>query len=210
MLFTDRFDAALRLIPVMKNYRGKDAIIYSIPGGGVPLGYYLAKDLNLPMELLFSKKIMYPQNGKSAIGAVTLTDHFIDERLNIPDAYSKNEVNRIRKVLNEQEKLFADGREKAALKGKHAILVDDGIATGNTMLSAIRLIRKYNPAKITVVVPVSSSDAAARIRSEADEFVCLHTVSSSDISSHYLHYPKVSDKEIVQLHKAANRLENAA
>jgi predicted phosphoribosyltransferase len=195
----------------MKNYRDKNAVIYAIPGGGVPLGYYLAKDFNFPMELLFVKKIAHPDHRKPSIGAVSLADRIIDERLNVPDAYIKNEISRIRKSLKAKQKLFSEGNQPLDVAGKYAIIVDDGIETGKTMISAIRMIRKLNPSKIAVVTPVASWKGAALVDRATDDFVCLHTVNNSgDVSLNYLNFPKVSDREIGQMLKAANRLDNAA
>ncbi len=210
MFFTDRFDAALRLIPLMKNFREKNAVIFAIPGGGVPIGYYLAKDYGFPLELVFAKKINNPVNGKPSVGAVTLTDQIIDERLNVPDVYIQNEVTRIRKALRSQCKLFAEDHISVPVEGKYAIIVDDGIASGNTMLSAIRMVKNMKPSKIAVVVPVAALEAAARIEKFVDDFVCLHTVNNVDVSINYLNFSKISDREIIQLRKAANRLESAA
>ena len=178
MLFIDRFDAALKLIPGLRNYRNENGVIYAIPGGGVPIGYYLAKDYNFPMHLLLSKKIKHPHENGLSIGAVGVHDQMIDERLNIPPSYIKNEISKIRKSFKDRYGNMMDVHQKSDLKGKMVFIVDDGIETGNTMLSAIRMVRAQNPKKIIVVTPIASSNSVAKIEKEADDFYCLHILKN--------------------------------
>src|SRR4030095_4498010 len=194
MLFIDRFDAALKLIPGLRNYRNENGIIYAIPGGGVPIGYYLAKDYNFPMHLLISKKIQHPKEKDLSIGAVGLHEQMVDERLNIPASYIRNQVTRIRKSLHERYSKMLGG-QKNDVKGKMVFIVDDGIETGNTMLAAIRMVRAQNPKKIIVVTPVCSSSAAPKIIKEADDFHCLHILKNSiGLGINYLNFSSVTDK----------------
>ena len=211
MLFIDRFDAALKMLPSLRGYRNEDAIVYAIPGGGVPIGYYLSKDYNFPMQLLITKKIEHPKSKGLSIGAVSLGDRFIDERLNVPESYIRNEVTRIRKSLRDRYTKLMEEHPSIDARGKVVIIVDDGVASGNTILSAIRMMRSKRPKKIIVAVPLAPYEAAARIEKEADDFICLHTIkNSASVGLNYINYSKVTDKEIHQLLKATNRLDRAA
>src|SRR5665647_2687221 len=140
MLFKNRYDAALKLIAFLEKYKDERRVVFAIPRGGVPIGYYIAKHYNLPLELLLTKKIGHPGNEEFAIGAVSLEDYIIDERHNIPESYIENEIKRIRESLKERYKKFMGDRKPVDMEGKIAIIVDDGIATGNTLLAAIRML----------------------------------------------------------------------
>ena len=211
MLFKDRFDAAVKLLPCMKNYSTEDSVIYAVPGGGVPLGYYLAKNYNFPMELVHTKKISHPKKSDVTVGAVNLQDHVVDESLNISSNYIKDEVLRIRQTLQEYAKKFSTSLKPASSKNKVFIVVDDGASTGNTLLAAIRQLRQFNPRKIVVALPVASVHALEKLRAAADEIVCLHTLDNViGVSNNYLNYSKLSDQEIFQLLSASNRAMTAA
>src|SRR5438094_586340 len=142
MLFKDRYDAAMKLIPHLKKYKDEDVIVLAVPRGGVPIGYHIAKNYNFPLELLLTKKIGHPWSNELAIGAVSLENHIIDDRHNIPESYIESEIERIRQSLKERYKKFMGNRKPADVENKIVIIVDDGIATGNTLLAAIRMIRQ--------------------------------------------------------------------
>ena len=110
-MFRNRYDAALKLIPFLEKYKNERGVVFAIPRGGVPIGYYIAKHYNLPLELLLTKKIGHPGNEEFAIGAVSLEDYIIDERHNIPESYIENEIKRIRESLKERYKKFMGDRK---------------------------------------------------------------------------------------------------
>jgi putative phosphoribosyl transferase len=209
MLFKDRYDAASRLIPYLEKYKNEPGIVFAVPRGGVPIGYYIAKNYNLPLELLLTKKIGHPGNKELAIGAVSLEDHILDERHLIPEPYIYNEITKIRESLKEGYKKFMGDQKPADLEGKIVIIVDDGIATGNTLRSAIRLTRSKHPKKIVVAVPVAPVETANILKKEVDDFICPHTVENfTSVGLYYSDFSQVSDEEVVQLLKEANRLKN--
>src|SRR5688572_29934512 len=142
MLFTDRFDAAFKLMHCLKNYKQQEGVIFAVPGGGVPVGYYLSKDYNFPLELLMAKKIRHPENDQFAIGAVNLNDYFVDKKSKVPTSYINRQIAQIRKFLKQRHKQFVDGHKETNVKNKIVFIVDDGAATGNTLLSAIQAIRE--------------------------------------------------------------------
>lgn len=211
MLFRNRYDAALKLIPYLEKYKNERGVVFAIPRGGVPIGYYIAKNYNLPLELLLTKKIGHPLNEEVAIGAVSLEDYIIDERQDIPESYIENEIKRIREALKERYKKFMGDRKPVHMEGKIVIIIDDGIATGNTILSAIRMIRQKHPKKIVVAVPVSPRETAEKIKKHVDDFICLHIADDFfGVGQYYLDFSEVSDDEVIQLLKEANRLDAAA
>jgi putative phosphoribosyl transferase len=211
MLFKNRRDAALQLIPHLEKYKNDNGAVLAVPRGGIPIGYYIAKKFNFPLEPILTKKIGHPWSEELAIGAVSLEDHVIDEFHNISPSYIENEVMRIRESLQERYKKFMGKQMPVNLRHKTVIIVDDGIATGNTLLAAIRLIKKSQPQKIIVAVPVTSVNAANKIKSEVDDFISLYTIEDFiGVGLYYYDFSEVSDKEVIRLLKEANTIENTA
>jgi len=205
MLFSDRFDAAYKLMHCLKNYKQHEGVVYAVPGGGVPVGYYLAKDYDLPMELLMAKRIRHPDNNKFSIGAVNLNDYFVNKKTDVSESYIKRQVASIRKTLNERQKQFVNGHAESDVKNKIVFIVDDGAATGNTLLSAIQAIREKQPKKIVIAVPVAPEITLAMLQKHADDVICFHPIKNVvPVENNYLYYPKVSDNEIYQLFGSAN------
>lgn len=197
-------------MPCLRNYKNQKAIIYAVPGGGVPIGYYLAKDYNLPMELLLSKRITHPENGL-AIGAVNLKDYFIEKRANVPASFIKSEIQKIRKFLKERHEKFMYGHTAADAKGKIVFLVDDGAATGSTLLAAISQLKEKNPKKIVIAIPVAPECTIKILTQEVDQVICLKTLKSvTRVGNNYLNYSQVSDREIYQLLNASNENRSIA
>jgi putative phosphoribosyl transferase len=209
MLFKDRYDAALKLIPYLEKYRHEPGIVFAVPRGGVPIGYHIAKNYNLPLELLLTKKIGHPWNKELAIGAVSLEDDIIDEHHHIPQSHIEKEIAKIRESLKERYKRFMGDRKPADVKDKIVIVVDDGVATGNTLFSAIRMIRHRHPKKIVVAVPVAPVETADKLKKEVDDFICLYTFENfGGVGLYYSDFSQVTDEEVIQLLKEVNRIEN--
>lgn len=175
MLYKNRIDAALRLIPLVEKYKNENGVILAVPRGGIPLGFILAKHLKFPLDILLTKKIGHPQNKELAIGAVSMDGEIIDPRFDIPKAYLEHEIPKIRKSLNEKYIRYMGSRQPVSLNNKIVIIIDDGLATGNTILAAIRVIRKKHPAKIVVAVPVAPESAKKKLENYADDFLCPYT-----------------------------------
>lgn len=200
MRYTNRLDAAFKLISLLEKYRNEDCVVLTVPRGGVPVGYYIAKEFNFSMEILLTKKIGHPLNSEVAIGAVGLEDEIVDYYPNISQEYFDREIKRIRETLRQRQKKFMGNRKPVDLKDKIVIIVDDGIATGNTLLLAIQIIRKKNPKKIVVASPVSPPDSAIKIRNEADDFICpIVTNDFHGVGGFYLNFSEVTDDEVIRL-----------
>lgn len=212
MQFNDRYDAAMQLIPHLKKYAQDQEVVFAVPRGGVPIGYYIAKHYNLPLELMLTKKIGHPWSEELAIGAVSLEDHIVDERSEVSEEYIEKAVKKIRADLQARYKKFMGEDHKIMdLKSKIVIIVDDGIATGNTMLAAIKMLRKKDPKKIVVAVPVAPPDTITKIRQYADEVVCLYSPEDFfGVGQFYRDFSEVSDEEVMELLKEANMFGAAA
>jgi predicted phosphoribosyltransferase len=211
MYFLNRYDAASRLAPLLAKYKNKEGVILAVPRGGVPIGYYLAKYLDFPLDLLMTKKIGHPANEEFAIGAVGLEESIVDNTYDIPQDYIEQETSRIRKSLAERYKEFMGDKEPLDIKNKIAIVVDDGIATGKTILVTLKLLRAKNPKKVIVAVPVSSVEAAMQIAKEADEFICLYTPEPFyGVGRFYKDFSQTSDEEVKSLLKNLQERGHAA
>jgi len=199
MIFKDRFTAGKLLAKELKKYKNKkDAIVLAIPRGGLQIGFSIAKELNLNLDIILTKKIGYPGNPEYAIGAVSLKEEVVDSK-EVSKEYIKNEIKKIRRVLKERYKKY--NSKQINVKNKIVILVDDGIATGSTMLLTIQLIKKQNPKKIIVAVPVGPAENIGLLK-ESSEVICLYAPDYFfAIGEFYENFKQVSDEEAVSLLK---------
>jgi predicted phosphoribosyltransferase len=208
--FKNRQDAAMALVDKLKNYKDSNGIVLAIPRGGVPIGYTISKELGLPLEITLSKKIGHPNNPEFAVGSVCLQGVVIDEQVKgISKKYIDEESKRLMKLLQAKYKLYMGNRKPTDLEGKIVIIVDDGIATGNTIKATIIAIRKNNPKKIIVVVPVSPKDTAIKMNAFVDEFICLQTpLEFYGVGQFYDDFLQVSDEEVIELLEKSNAINS--
>lgn len=202
-MFRDRFDAAKQLVKKLEKYKNNpDVIVLAVPRGGVQTGYVLAKDLNVKLEIVLTKKIGYPGNPEYAIGAVSLTGEIIEPGINkeVSKEYIKTEINKIRTMLKEKYKKYHGEKERMSLKDKIIIITDDGVATGKTLLATIELVKKEKPKKIVIAVPVGPPDTIEMFKLNVDEVVCLLTPGSFfAIGEFYENFSQVEDAEAIKL-----------
>ena len=195
----------MRLIPLLEKYKGKNGVVLAIPRGGVPIGYYIAKALGFYLDLALTKKIGHPLNKELAIGAVSLEDMVVDEEFKVDATYIDQETDRIRQGLRERYANFMGDRQPADLKGKVVIIVDDGAATGATILASLEMVRRSHPVKLIVAVPVSSREAAVRISKLADEFICPWVPERLiAVGMHYEDFSEVDDEDVTELLKESS------
>ena len=160
------------------------------------MGAEVARALGMPLEPLLSKKIGHPLNPEYAIGAVTLEDRILSDRTDVSDDYLEAETEKIRKAMREQMQRLTDGRKARQISGMTLIIVDDGIATGSTLLCTLPMLRRKNPARIVVAVPVAPPEALERLRAVADEVLCLQTEGSfNGVGAFYTDFRQVEDEE---------------
>jgi len=179
MMFHDRYDAAGQLVAELTKYAGnKQTIILAIPRGALEIGAYLRDKLKLPLDIVVTKKIGAPGNEEYAIGSVAPDGSVEANReamsaYRIPQSYVDGEAQRLKHVIRRRYEDYRGDPNPPDLKGKVCIVVDDGIATGFTTMSAIRYIRSQKPKKIVLAVPVAATDSYAKLKKEVDEMVCL-------------------------------------
>jgi putative phosphoribosyl transferase len=206
MLFNNRRHAGRLLLKRLRSYRKfSDAVVLAIPRGGVVLGYELAKALDLPLDIVVTKKIGAPFQGELAIGAagpgeVVVLDDQLIQQLGVGDDYIEKQKKRVFGEIERRIKTYRGNREVVDVSGKTAILVDDGIATGATVESAIIYLRKKGAKKIVLAVPVAPEEVKDKFQKLVDELVILQTPPGFQaVGQFYDDFPQVTDKEVIQL-----------
>ena len=206
MLFKDQVSAGERLAKELKKYKSQNAVILAIPRGGVATGFGLAQKLNLPLDVIVTRKIGAPDNPERAIGAVGETkgslwmNKKLTSQLGVSKDYLQSETKIQKLEIKRREGVYRKGKKALDLKNKVVILVDDGIATGATMIAAIREIRNMKPEKIVVAIPVAPPETVEELKQEADEVVCLQTPRLFfAVGQWYENFKQYSDKEVIKL-----------
>ncbi len=209
-MYYDRIDAGLILANKLMEYKNVPGVVLAVPRGGVPIAYYVAVQLGYDLDLLLTKKIGHPRNSEYAIGAVSLHDRYIVQHEGVSHEYIEQETLRIRETLKEMYVKFMGDKEPSSIEDKTVIIVDDGIATGNTLLSTIRMLKKGNPSKIVVAVPVASRHAVDKLAGLVDEIVCpLIPDSFYGVGTFYKNFDQVSDEEVMMYLNRFNNLRKA-
>lgn len=197
-MFRNRIEAGLMLAAKLRKYKNEPGIVLAVPRGGVPVAYAVARELGLPIEIILTKKIGHPKNKEYAIGAASLNDYFIIPHEDITEEYIQHELTAIRSRLKEMYKRFLGEREPQKLEGKTVIVIDDGIATGNTLLGTVRVLQKSNPGKIIIGVPVASQSAVRKLSKEVDEVVSVIIPEEFyGVGAFYEDFTQVSDEEVM-------------
>ena len=193
-MFRDRIEAGLLLAAKLKKYKNDPGIVLAVPRGGVPVAYAVAKELGFPVEVILTKKIGHPMHKEYAIGAASLTDYFIVPHDDVTEEYIQQELLRVRSRLKEMYIKFMGDKEPGNLKGKTVIVIDDGVATGNTLMGTINVLRKSNPGKIVIGVPVASKSAVEKLSKEVDEVVAVIIPEEFyGVGAFYENFEQVSD-----------------
>lgn len=199
ILFQDRADATEQLIRIIPPLEKTNAIVLGIPRGGVPMAATIAKRLHLPVDILLVRKLSTPSNPEYAIGAVSLEKTWVEENYHLSDKEIEQFAADARTVLQERNLKYRQNKPFPDLTGKTVLLVDDGIATGRTLLHAIEICREQHPQAIWVLTPVSSREAAFRVQAKVDRFVCLHQPDPFwGVGRFYRDFPSVADEEVVK------------
>lgn len=198
-MFTDRIDAGLRLAERLERYKGSRGVVLAVPRGGVPVGFMVAESLGFELDVLLCKKIGHPQNPEYAIGAVSPTDRILNLTAGVDEGYIERETDILRKKMRENERAFRKGRPAAALNGRTVIVVDDGIATGHTLLCTLPMLRRQGADRIVVAVPVAPASAIRKLKAHADEIVSLLVPEDFiAVGSYYEDFSQVEDEEVAR------------
>ncbi len=202
-MFIDRKDAGIKLGEALMSYRGKDVLVLAIPRGGVEVGYEVAKALDADFSLLICRKLPYPDNPESGFGAIAEDGSlYINETAAtyVPDNVIEQTIEEQAKEAQRRIQILRNGEALPELKGRTVILVDDGIAMGSTMHTAVALCRKQGAKEIIVAVPVAGHHAIQEFRDLADGIVVLESPSNFyAVAQVYENWYDVSDDEVLEI-----------
>lgn len=212
--FADRADAARLLGDALAAKPPENPLILAIPRGGVLIGAILAQRLSAELDIVLTRKLGSPGNPELAIGAVmeegqTFLNQAIIAGLDIPQSYIEHEKSDQLRLLHERARLYREARPFIPREGRNLIIVDDGVATGATMLATLNGLRACNPASILCALPVGPEETLGQLAGAAD-VVCLACPSwFQAVGQFYDRFTQVSDAEVIEtLRKSASRKGN--
>ena len=205
-MFQDRYDAGIRLAEKLQKYKDdSNTIVFAIPRGGVIVADVVCDQLNLPMDIVVTRKIGAPFNEEFAIGAVDskggkILNHNAINMIRVNDEYIEKEAKRKAEEARARLKKYRGSDEYGSLSGKKVLLVDDGIATGYTVMAAINFLRELNPIKLILCTPVIAPDTLTEMEKLVDEPVWV--ISEEPfyaVSQFYKNFSQVSDEEVIRV-----------
>jgi putative phosphoribosyl transferase len=204
--FSDRTQAGLLLAGKLANYANReDVVVLGIPRGGVPVAFQVAKALSVPLDVFICRKLGVPSQEELALGAVAtggvrVLNEDIVGLLGIPQERIEQIAAAEQRELERRERTYRGNRPPLQVRGKTVILVDDGVATGSSMLAVITALRELEPARIVVAVPVAPLSTIERLKQEADEVICVDTPQEFyAIGQFYEDFSQTTDEEVCDL-----------
>lgn len=207
MMFHDREDAGQRLAALLLRYKDQHPVVLALPRGGVPVAYEVARALEAPLDILVVRKLGAPGQPELGIGAIVDGDHpdgVLNENtiaaLGVDRAYLEGEIQRQLREIHRRQAAYRSGRPPVSIAGRTAIVIDDGLATGSTMRAALRGVRRAQPARLVLAVPVAPPDTLASLASEVDDVVCISTPEDfGAVGRFYRNFDQTTDEEVVRL-----------
>lgn len=204
MIFADRQDAGRQLAKALTAYKGSSPLILAIPRGAVPMGQTIAELLEGELDVVLVRKLASPYSSEFALGAIdesgwTYIADYAASAGGTPE-YMAREKQRQQATLKERRAQYTPLRPPIDPAGRIVIIIDDGLATGSTMIAALHATRARNPAKLICAVPVSPPDTLEKIRPLCDELVCLSAPPDfRAVGQFYADFNQVSDEEVIEI-----------
>jgi putative phosphoribosyl transferase len=200
-LFHDRVDAGKKLADSVQKLALGDAVVLAIPSGGVPVGAEVAKALGAPLDLMIARKVQFPWSTEAGFGAVVSdgTVYIGPYGATLPQSVVQAQIEKAKRQVQHRVQEFLSDRPPLDVAGKDVILVDDGLATGSTMLAAVRSLRRRNPRKVIMAVPTASGTAVQLLKPHVDELVALYVHPAHlpfAVASSYENWHDLTDDEV--------------
>jgi putative phosphoribosyl transferase len=205
MIFADRREAGRRLAEALRHLRDRDPVVLALVRGGLPVAFEVAEALAAPLDIVLVRKIGAPWQPELAVGAVVdgdrpeiVTNPEVMRMVGVSQDYVEREARRQLAEIERRRGVYLRGRGRVAVKGRTAIVVDDGVATGATTRAALHAVRRQEPACLVLAVPVAPADTLEVLSGDADETVCLDTPAPfGSVGAYYTDFRQVSDDEVV-------------
>lgn len=216
MPFLNRSEAGRRLADMLQRYESDEVVILALPRGGVPVAAEVAHRLSAPLDVLLVRKIGLPLQPELAMGAVVdgsapvvVRNEEVIRLAGVSEAqFHEIESLELEEIERRRDR-YTGGRTPIPVEGRIAVVIDDGIATGATVRAAIRGLRRRNPARIVIAVPVAPPDTVAALEKEADEVICLEQHSHFvAIGQFYQDFRQVEDEEVIRYLAEAAQARN--
>ena len=200
-LFRDRKEAGRSLANRLSKYKkAENILILALPRGGVPVGFEVAKSLKVPLNVFITRKLRFPDSPELAVGALAENGEiFLNKELidYCPKEYLEKEISYQKEEIKRRQILYRGGMELPTLTGKEVILIDDGVATGATMIASICALKASGVKKLIVAVPVAPPEIVEELSRLADELIIPYTPSPFiAVGVHYSDFRQVSDEEV--------------
>jgi predicted phosphoribosyltransferase len=210
--FRDRIDAGRQLAERLSSYAGRpDVIVLGLPRGGIPVAYEVARALGAPLDVFVVRKLGWPMQPELAMGAIAsggvlVLNEDVIEMVGAGPELIESVAEEERRELARREREYRGDRPPPPIRGRTVILVDDGLATGSTMRAAARAVRKQDPARLVIAVPVGAPETCESLRAEADEVVCvLQPPFFQAVGLWYDRFEQTTDAEVRRLLEDAAR-----
>jgi predicted phosphoribosyltransferase len=207
-VFKDRLEAGDRLARRLENYRDKEGLVLAIPSGGIPIGLRISQHLELPLDLVISRKIPIPGNPEAGFGALSFEGGlFLNEPLVSELRLTPGEIRKLSTPVVEEiqhrNTVFRGGRPFPDLRGKIVIVVDDGLASGYTMMASINFIKKRNPMRVVVAIPTAPESSIQLISAQVEEILCLNIRRGFffAVADAYHEWHDLSEEEVMEFLK---------
>jgi predicted phosphoribosyltransferase len=203
-MFADRADAGRRLAEALRHLHGEDVVILGVARGGIEVAAEVAEQREWPLDIVIPRKVGAPFNPELGIGAIAPGVRVLDEdmlrALRVTEEYVEEEIARQEEEIARRAEAYRGGRPPVPLRGRTAVIVDDGLATGGTAVAAVRWARREGAARVVLAVPVAPREAVTRLSKEADEVVALATPEPfAAVGQWYDRFTQTSDLRVVEL-----------
>jgi putative phosphoribosyl transferase len=204
MRFRNRTEAGRLLAKALDKYRGEPCVVYALPRGGVVLGVEVAKYLDAPLDLVIPRKVGHPTSPEYAVCAVTEDGYLVcnqDEIERLDPEWLKRALEEQQAEAKRRRLVYLANRQPIDAKDRIAIITDDGVATGLTVLAAIQAVRNRQPAKIVLAIPVIPKDIAEQLKGFVDDVVALEIpdVYMGSVGAYYDEFDQTEDEEVIKL-----------